>query len=629
MDRDARRNQELNQQLNRIIGGGVAEVGRYPYLASLTKERAHTCGGTLIADDMVLSAAHCGGHFNGIDVGRQNVKDKSEVFERFNIEKSFIHPGYTDATGSFDNDFMLVKLYGWSMDSILANINSDPSVPTSEEELYVTGWGVVNTETKEVAGELEEVSVNYMSNVECKAKKGWVEGYTQKYTLENQITTNMMCALDEGEDACQGDSGGPLIQKKGSAALDRQVGVVSWGLGKSLASASTSTLWATPWCVLIVTAYTITYSCYVFQLPGCADPVFPGMYARVSSQYQWIQQNVCAWAESPPAYFGCPPRLKIGDKPKRPVTVDLMLDRFPRETGWLIRNEVGTTDAYMAIGEYSGEGNKHVVRTVLLKEDTNYEFIMLDAYGDGLKFDGGYYKLWIGDTPYMGIQVASGNTFGENKIHQFYLPKGIVTNSPVASQPTTSISSSPSPTQAPESGPEDPHLTIGFRFDDSAEETGWAITSVETQELLMSKSFGTYSGKDNKIVFEKVSLPTYPNEDNQQYIFAILDAGRDGLCCEKGQGFFQVFYGDMADNKVMFRGGDFKYLQQFIFDLNGGIITSPPVAQRIDRSNNGGIDNEDDVNQDDVYASNSAQLSSFHQIFNVLIIPVVIVVLIV
>lgn len=90
-----------------------------------------------------------------------------------------------------------------------------------------------------------------------------------------------------------------------------------------------------------------------------------------------------------------------------------------------------------------------------------------------------------------------------------------------------------------------------------------------------------------------------------------------------------MFYGDMADNKVMFRGGDFKYLQQFIFDLNGGIITSPPVAQRIDRSNNGGIDNEDDVNQDDVYASNSAQLSSLHQIFNVLIIPVVIVVLIV
>lgn len=617
MDHGARLAQVLNQQTNRIIGGGVAEADRYPYLASLTNERAHTCGGTLIADDIILSAAHCGGHFDGIDLGRQNIKDASEKFDRFKIEEYLNHPGYTDAAGSFDNDFMLVKLYGWSTDRILANINSNPSVPANADELYVTGWGVVDNETKEVAEQLKEVSVNYMSNLECKAKTGRPQGYTQIFTLDDKITPNMMCALDEGEDSCQGDSGGPLIQKEVSAALDVQVGVVSWGVGKSFASTS--------WCDHANISCTNAHIQYLTQLSGCADPIFPGMYSRISSQYQWIQNRVCIWSESPPAYFGCPPRLKNGDKPRRPVTVDIMLDRFPKETGWLIRDEFGETIAYVGIGDYHGVENKHVITTILLKEDTTYEFIMLDAYGDGLKFDNGNYKLWIGDTPYMGIEVASGNTFGGKIIHPFYLSKLVTTiaptpSPPTASVPSASVPSSSSPSQAPEVGIEELYVTIGFRFDASAGETGWAITSVEDQKLIMSKPFGTYSGNDNSIAIETVTLPSTPNTGNQQYVFAILDAGRNGLCCEKGEGFFQVFYGDMADNKVMFRGGNFKYLQQFIFDLDGGIITSPPVAQRIDRdktSNNGGSGSV--TNPDVDAASNSAQDFFLCQIFLILV----------
>lgn len=351
------------------------------------------------------------------------------------------------------------------------------------------------------------------------------------------------------------------------------------------------------------------------------------MYSRISSQYQWIQNLVCTLAESPPAYYGCPPRLSNGDKQTRPVTIELLLDRFPTETGWLIRDQYGKTNAYIGIGDYEDVENKLVVTTVMLKEDTNYEFIMLDSYGDGLKFDGGNYKLWLGPDPFTGIQVVSGNTYGKQIIHNFYLPKAKATDAPVASPPTNSDVTPPTstPSLAPQAGPDEPHLTIGFKFDSFAGETGWAITSVETQELLMSKPFGTYSGKDNSMVFETVPLPTEPTNANDQYIFAILDSGRNGLCCEEGQGFFQVFYGDISDDKIMFRGGSFKYLQQFIFDLNGGIITSPPVAQRINRPNKGsGIGN---LGQNDNYTSSARASYLYHMCTTIIFVATVVLIL--
>eukprot|EP01083_Nonionella_stella_P111039 325486_1 len=90
-----------------------------------------------------------------------------------------------------------------------------------------------------------KVNVNCMSNSECAKSSDGRDSY------QGQITDNMLCARGNNKDSCQGDSGGPLVDG------DVLVGVVSWGI-------------------------------------GCADPSFPGVYARVSRAADWITKNVCA-----------------------------------------------------------------------------------------------------------------------------------------------------------------------------------------------------------------------------------------------------------------------------------------------------------------------------------------------
>ncbi len=263
------------------------------------------------------------------------------------------HPNYVDQDKPgviFDNDFMIIKLYGWSKKTPVV-LNDVPNVPKIAQELTVMGWGVADNVNKLQSEVLKDVTVNALSNSQCRAKNGYLG--TQLVSFLGRITNNMLCAQDENEDACQGDSGGPLISKGLLSRQDVQVGVVSWGL-------------------------------------GCAHKSFPGVYSRISNQLNWITDVVCDWAESPPDSFGCNKIRKDDENvQKRPVTVDILLDRFPKETGWLIRSETGKTVAYIPIGAYKNvkDSEKHIFATVHLIVNQNYEFIMLDAYGDVSNFD--------------------------------------------------------------------------------------------------------------------------------------------------------------------------------------------------------------------------------------------------
>jgi hypothetical protein len=129
------------------------------------------------------------------------------------------------------------------------------------EELHVIGFGDTSLAPYQYdqPDRLHEVTVNYMNNQQCARSSIYPNSL---------LPPANFCAMDAGEDGCQGDSGGPLLKKgnKNVSRDDVQVGVVSWGL-------------------------------------GCAK--HPGVYARVSEGYDWIEKQVCKISRNPPASFNC------------------------------------------------------------------------------------------------------------------------------------------------------------------------------------------------------------------------------------------------------------------------------------------------------------------------------------
>ena len=247
----------------RITGGSEADIGRYSYAVYLEGpdeygNMVHYCGGSLIARDVILTAAHCQG-FTRVIVGRHDRHDydNGEVFDSFD---EVIHPLYYYFEPGIDNDVMLVFLEDayTANDVVTVRLNSDPSVPYLGQQLTVMGWG----DTDALPGDefnfesdvLVNADVSYISNEECDASEGY-DNYGDFQAYKHVVTDTMLCATANPNDSCNGDGGSPLVVQGDNASSDIQVGIVSWGV-------------------------------------GCATEL-PSGYARVSHFYDWIQSQVC------------------------------------------------------------------------------------------------------------------------------------------------------------------------------------------------------------------------------------------------------------------------------------------------------------------------------------------------
>ncbi|XP_015524395.2 proclotting enzyme [Neodiprion lecontei] len=232
----------------RIVGGRPADPQEWPWIAALLrKEASHYCGGVLITDRHVLTAAHCVFQFKAREIkvrlGEYDFRRQDETRALdFRVTEIRQHLDFDPST--YEHDIAIVKMHRpTTFSSYIWPICLPPVGVTFENKSgIVIGWG-----TQFFGGPassvLMEVAVPIWPQKKC------VRTFTQR------IPDTAMCAaaFEGGRDSCQGDSGGPLLHQLGNGRWVN-VGIVSWGI-------------------------------------RCGEPGHPGVYTRVNRYLDWIFAN--------------------------------------------------------------------------------------------------------------------------------------------------------------------------------------------------------------------------------------------------------------------------------------------------------------------------------------------------
>ncbi|XP_046638059.1 urokinase-type plasminogen activator-like [Daphnia pulicaria] len=250
-------------RLGRVVNGVDAPVGAIPWQASIKLKDGGSlrqwCGGAIISERLVLTAAHCIDHLRKTEfvvvVGDHDTSVSSSKEQIFPVENFIIHSKFKSTKGGFD--IALVKLATVNGKGIVFGDVAQPiCLPSSDSDYKpgtwcsVSGWGMQKPASEEsVSNVLKVASVPLISSETCNKK----EVYGNQLN-SNTFPDGMLCAgyLEGGTDACRGDSGGPLAcSVNGQFQL---LGLVSWG-------------------------------------DGCADKNKPGVYTKTLHYLNWIQDS--------------------------------------------------------------------------------------------------------------------------------------------------------------------------------------------------------------------------------------------------------------------------------------------------------------------------------------------------
>ncbi|XP_030554620.1 trypsin alpha [Drosophila novamexicana] len=220
----------------RIVGGQDADIRSYPHQISMRYRGNHRCGGSIIASNIIVSAAHCVNTLSGVADLTIIAGTTQTIWpegQELAVREIIIHEKYKSLYQDYDTA-VLVLDGDFEFNEAVQPIELAKERPEHGTPVIVTGWGTTS-EGGVISNILQQVEVNLVENAQCKSS----------YSI--MLTGRMLCAGVDGggKDACQGDSGGPLIYN------NELLGIVSWGT-------------------------------------GCARAKYPGVYAAVPELREWI-----------------------------------------------------------------------------------------------------------------------------------------------------------------------------------------------------------------------------------------------------------------------------------------------------------------------------------------------------
>jgi len=197
-------------------------------MCSMLQNGRHICGGSIIKDKWIVTAAHCVNSLVAsnykFECGLHHRTNKDPWVRTFSVKTIHRHSGYNAQT--IRNDIALMELTestmvpgtsqynNYILPACIPAIGTDFGGTTS----HATGWGTLSSGSSSLPAVLYEVALSTWTDTRCETYGGSVHPPTQ------------ICAGGPDKDTCQGDSGGPLVVK-GSNGKWYLIGLTSWGYG--------------------------------------------------------------------------------------------------------------------------------------------------------------------------------------------------------------------------------------------------------------------------------------------------------------------------------------------------------------------------------------------------------------